>query len=280
MPLALRQLVEGVNGLARIDGPCRVVGRDQDDGARLRADQLGGILGRGHRAGAGPEVERHRLDALHAQPHVVIEIVGAGQDHLVARLGDAHQRQAEGLVAARGDADLAGGDRRAVEAREVGGVVLAQRRQAEDRRVAVHRRIEQQFAEMAAQLDGRRVAGHRLAEIDQWPVGGKGAVQHPALGLADRRGLDGGEPGIGRRNLLHLAQPACAMHSAATLRGTPIQPLAAAPPLFQIDFTVFSRTKFPPGGGRCRSAAGSIRVRSGAVKPVCSERPYSRKCIA
>jgi hypothetical protein len=33
---------------------------------------------------------------------------------------------------------------------------------------------------------------------------------------------------------------------AATLMGAPIQPLTAAPPLFQIDFTVFSRTKFLP----------------------------------
>ena len=140
-----------------------------------------------------------------------------------------------------------GGDRRAVEAREVRGVVLAQRRQAEDRRVAVHRRIEQQLAEMPAQLHRRRIARHRLAEIDQRPVGREGAVQHPALGLADRRGLDGGEPGIGRRNLLHLAQ---CMPSAA------------------IDFTVFSRTKFAPRYPALSVGGRSIRVSSDAVKPV------------
>jgi hypothetical protein len=75
-------------------------GRDQHDGPRPRADQLLGVLGIGHRARAGAEVERHRLDALHAHPHVVIEVVRARQDHLVARPGDAHQRQAERLVAA------------------------------------------------------------------------------------------------------------------------------------------------------------------------------------
>ena len=45
----------------------------------------------------------------------MIEVVRPRQDHLIARLGDAHQREAEGLVAARGDADLARGDRRAAQ---------------------------------------------------------------------------------------------------------------------------------------------------------------------
>ena len=107
----LRELEEGVDGRRRIDRAGRIVGRDQHDGARSWADQLVGVLGVGHGAGAGPEVERHRLDALHAHPHVVIEVVRARQDHLVAGLGDAHQGEAEGLVAARGDADLAGRDR-------------------------------------------------------------------------------------------------------------------------------------------------------------------------
>ena len=70
----------------------------------------------------------------------MIEVVRAGQDHLVAGPGDAHQREAEGLVAARGDADLGRRDRGAVERGEVGCIFLAQGRQAEDRRVAVHRR--------------------------------------------------------------------------------------------------------------------------------------------
>ena len=159
----------------------------------------------GNGARLGAEIERHRLDALHAQPHVVIEVVRTRQDHLVAGLGDAHQRQAEGLVAARSDADLAGRDRRTVELGEMGGIVLAQCRQAEDRRVAVHRRIEQQLAQMAAQFEGRWISRHRLAQVDQRPIGGKGAAQHPAFGLADGRRLDGGEPGICGRNMLHLS---------------------------------------------------------------------------
>ena len=59
--------------------------------------------------------------------------------------------------------------------------------------------------------------------------------------------LDGGEPGIGRRDLLHLVQ---CMPSAA------------------IDFTVISRTKFPPVFQRYRLGSRSIRVSSDAVKPV------------
>ena len=72
----------------RIDRAGRIVGRDQHDGARLRADQLGRILGGRHGAELGAEIERHRLDALHAQPHVVIEVVRTRQDHLVAGLGE------------------------------------------------------------------------------------------------------------------------------------------------------------------------------------------------
>jgi hypothetical protein len=170
----------------------------------LLGDQAGGIPGGRDGARLGAEIERHRLDALHTQPHVVIEVVRAGQDHLVAGLGETDQRQAEGLVAARGDADLAGRNRRAVEVGEMGGIVLAQCRQAQDRRIAVHRRIEQQFAQMPAQFEGWRISRHRLAEVDQRPIGGEGAAQHPAFGLADGRGLDGGEPGICGRNVLHL----------------------------------------------------------------------------
>jgi hypothetical protein len=60
------ELVERVNGFARIDRAGRIVGRDQHDGARLGADQPGGILGSRDCAGARAEIERHRLDALHA----------------------------------------------------------------------------------------------------------------------------------------------------------------------------------------------------------------------
>jgi hypothetical protein len=116
----LGEFIEGVDGRARIDGAGRVVGRDQDDRAGARADQPGRVLRVRHGARAGTEVERHGLDALHAHPHVVIEVVRPWHDHLVAGLGEAHERQAEGLIASRGDADFAGGDRRAVEVERVG----------------------------------------------------------------------------------------------------------------------------------------------------------------
>ena len=195
-----------------------------------------------HAARARPEIERHRRDALHAHPHVVIEVMRPGQDHLVAGPGDAHQGEAEGLVAARGDADLARRDRRAVEGGQMRGIVLAQRRQAEDRRVAVHRRIEQPLAEMPAQLHRRRIARHRLAEIDQRPVGGEGAAKHPALGLADRRGFDGGKPGIGDRDITHRS--------------------------YRLDFTAISQGWF---GATIPAAARDCQTEA---------RPINRKCIA
>ena len=52
---------------------------------------------------------------------------------------------------------------------------------------------------MPSQFHRRWISRDGLAEIDEWSVGGKGSAQHPALGLADGRGFDGGQPGIGDR---------------------------------------------------------------------------------
>lgn len=82
------------------------------------------------------------------------------------------------------------------------GIVLAQGGQAEDRRIAVYRRIQQQFTQMPAQLKRWRVARHGLAEIDQRVVGRKAPARHPALGFAYWRGLDSRQPRIGRRLLM------------------------------------------------------------------------------
>ena len=63
---------------------------------------------------------------------------------------------------------------------------------------------EQQFAQMLAQFHRRRITRYRLAEIDQGLVGREGAAQHPAFGLADRRRVYGGQPGVGGGDITHL----------------------------------------------------------------------------
>jgi hypothetical protein len=65
---------------------------------------------------------------------------------------------------------------------------------------------EQLLAEVSAQGHRRGVARHGLAEVDQRPVGREGPAEHPALGLADRRGFDRGQPRIGKRDITHRAR--------------------------------------------------------------------------
>src|SRR6185312_7752835 len=68
-----RELEKDMDRLARINGARGIVGRYEHDRARPRTDQPGGILDMRNGTRARPEVEWHRLDALHAQPHVVVE---------------------------------------------------------------------------------------------------------------------------------------------------------------------------------------------------------------
>ena len=192
-----------MDGGAGIDRAGRIVGRDEDDGAGARTDELRRILGVGYGSRARAEVERHRRDALHAQPHVVIEVVRPGQDHLVAGLCQAHDRQAECLVATRRDPDFCRHDSIGVERRKVSGIGLAKGRQAEDWRIAVNARVQQQLAQMLPELQRRRVTWDGLAKVDQRPVCGKAAAENPALGLADGGRLDSCEPWIGRVDLGH-----------------------------------------------------------------------------
>ena len=60
-----------------------------------------------HALGLGPAGQRHLADALHGEPHVVIEVEGLGQDHFVAGAGNRRGGHAEGVVAAGGDGHLA-----------------------------------------------------------------------------------------------------------------------------------------------------------------------------
>ena len=74
---------------------------------------------------------------------------------------------------------------------------LAQRIQSLDRRVARGRGLAHDPRQMLGHLRGRRVARHRLGEIDQRPVGGKLPPLDPAVHLRNRRRIDGGQQRIG-----------------------------------------------------------------------------------
>ena len=112
-----RKAMEALDDLGRIDGTRGVVGRHQHDGAGSRRDPCRRIGRVRHAAALGPEGQVDRRDAQHLQPHLVVEVGGRGQDRLVARPRERHQREAEGLVAARGDRDPIAGHVAAVSLR-------------------------------------------------------------------------------------------------------------------------------------------------------------------
>ncbi len=87
----------------------------------------------------------------------------------------------------------AGCDRAAVEARHVLGQRRAQLGQAADVGVARRRRLRDDARQMIGQRRRRRIAGHRLAHVDQRLVLREGAPRDPALRLGDRRLGDAGE---------------------------------------------------------------------------------------
>ena len=188
-----REFVEGVDRLRRVDGAGRVVGRHQDDRPGAGGDPCAGIGRLGHAAALGPEGQVDGRDALHLQPHLVVEVGGRGQDRLVARSRQRHQREAEGLVAAGGDrhllvrhpAAIGLGERR----RERAAQVVA----AEDRGIARRLRPAHSLREMRGEGIGRRVGRHRLGQIEQGLVGREAAACGQTRDLGDRRRVDGAD---------------------------------------------------------------------------------------
>ena len=128
-----------------------------------------------------------RGDALHVEPHLVVEIIGQRQDHLLAGPRQREEGKAEGLVAAGGDADILGRDGRTIEIAHVAGECRAQRRQPQDVGIARTRRLADDRRQMIGQRRRRGIARHRLGHIDQRLFLGKAPPLDPAMGFGDGR---------------------------------------------------------------------------------------------
>ena len=176
-----RQREERAQRLRLVDRAGRVVGRDQHDRLGLGPDGARRFGEVGLAARVGAEGQRHQADAEHLQPHLVIEVERRRHDDLLARLGKAHHGEAEGLVAAGGDHHLRRLDRAAVEARHVLGQRRAQLGQAADVGVARASRLGHDARQMIGQRRRRRIAGHRLAHVDQRLVLRESAAGDPRL---------------------------------------------------------------------------------------------------
>ena len=163
---------EGGDGRRRIDGARRIVRRHQDDGARAGIDQALGLPGVGHEAPVGIAWQDSRLDAEHVERHLVIEVPGAGQQHIGAGRRDRHGGDEEGLVAAGGD--------RHVGRREAGGAVeiveMAQHRP----RATPHRQGSGRRTRLQRHRPRRRAgrAGRHGADSPARPATGRSAGRH------------------------------------------------------------------------------------------------------
>jgi hypothetical protein len=129
----------------------------------------------------------HGAQALHVEPHLMIEIIGQGQDDFVAGPGQRQHREAEGLVAAGCDQRIGRVDARAIEGAHIGGQCLAQGWQALDIGVACRGRLADDPGQMIGQFRRRRIAGHGLRHIDQRLVAGKFPAFDPAMGFGNGR---------------------------------------------------------------------------------------------
>ncbi len=198
MPFALRQIEEGAEHLGRVFDAAGIVRRHQNDGAGAGGDQPLRHAGFGDQPRPGRQ--RHRPDALHVEPHFVVEIPGGWEDHFIPRPGQRREDRAEGLIAALGDRDLTGRDLAAIGGRPLRRDLGAQGGQAEHRPVKMRRRIVQRrLRQRLSQSDGRRLHRCRLAHVDQRPVGREGDTFQPTPRLHDRRREGGGHVGVERQ---------------------------------------------------------------------------------
>ncbi len=127
-----------------------------------------------------------RANALHIEPHLVIEVIRQRQDDLLPRLGQRQRGQAIGLIAAGGDQDILRPHGAAIGARHIGRQGVPQLGQAFDIGIARGCRLADDRGKMIGQGSGWRIAGDRLADIDQRLAGRKATVLDPAMGFGDR----------------------------------------------------------------------------------------------
>ena len=188
-----RQTMEALDGLRRVDGAGGVVRCHQHDGTGAGSDPRRGVCWVRHAAALRPEGEIDGRDAQHLQPHLVVEVGGRGQDRLVARPRESHERETEGLVAACRDRHVIArypapiGVRKSVRQRTTQVVTT------DDRGVARHLRLPHRAREMGGEGVGRRVGRHRLGEIEQRLLRRKNPSSRQRRNLGDGRRDDGVE---------------------------------------------------------------------------------------
>jgi hypothetical protein len=171
--------------------------------ARVRSVISARGLGLGQEAVVGRQ--RDGPDALHVEPHFMIEIPRRWEENFIPFAADRGQCCGEGLVAAGGDRDAFCRDfgvvMRAPAFRQRG----AQFRQAQNRPVKMGLGHFHGLGHGATEGRRRRIHGGGLAHVDQRPVGREVDAFDPAFRLRYRRG----EGGLGTAEMGHLVFPVC-----------------------------------------------------------------------
>ena len=185
------QIVKGADQFGGVFHAAGIVRGDQRNRTGARCDQGARSLDVGQQIVAG--AQGHGCDAGHVQPHLVIEVPGRRQDHLVTLGTERGDGGGKGLIAARGNRNVIACDCRFVMRADLGGQCIAQGGHAQHGAIKVRivfgqRRIRHRLT----QCGGRRVNRCGLAHVDQRAVGGMRHTIQPATCFHDGRGECGG----------------------------------------------------------------------------------------
>ena len=171
--------MDGFDFGGREFGAGRIAGRHQHHRPSARRDQFLNEIESQSLGVLGIERQINGLDALHLQPHVVIEIVRYRQNDFVAWTRQRRNGNAVCLIAPRGDGDVLGAYAGFIIGAEMPGESNAQLEGA--RNVAVKRSgwLNRNRGHVTRQSFGRLVAGNGLGNVQQLLVGGKCTPAYP-----------------------------------------------------------------------------------------------------
>ena len=148
------------------------------------------------------------VDALHPQPHVVIEIVRYRQNDFVAWTRQRRNGNAVCLIAPRGDGDVLGAYAGFIIGAEMPGESNAQLEGARNVAVKGSGWLNRNRSHVTRQSFGRLVAGSGLCKVQQLLVGGKCTPAYPLLSLGYRRRDHGADERITVRRHRRSGKPA------------------------------------------------------------------------
>ena len=175
---------EPSNHVGRIDRPSRIIGTDQHHGAGPIRHQCRRPPRIRHKPILRSAWQRQRFQPLHRQCHGVVEVPGYRQHHLIANAAQNGHRHGERQIRAGGDGHVGRIQIGAIDSIDVGGQGRSQRLIPVDRAVAGLHRRRRPFGQTRREVWVRRIARHRLGQVDD-RAGAPVIAVGPGLGRGD-----------------------------------------------------------------------------------------------